>query len=1095
MPGKKRVQTYDVISDDNDDDPGMTKSYSQVLNVSQDKRRVRTVQEAMDRPQTPSEVQPAGASSREEEEFPSHWEPTLDPAMDTDNNPDSDIDHEPMASEHVIVTSLPRKQRSSDDPLQIWLGDSARDGYRAEYLDEDLRREGRGNAATYQCACKSGRTREYRCESCSGHYMFCEECCLDAHRNLPLHFIQKWNGQFFSRVSLRNMGLTVRLGHEDGTSCGLRKSGHAKFAVIHTNGIHRVNIEYCDCLQKAPHRQQLLRYGWYPSTVDIPHTACTEEVLCQYSALTSKTEISGHGFYQSLELLTDLLGLDVPPSRYKVFLRTVRQHGHIRLMKEAGRGNVANGLETTRPGELAVSCPACPQPGINLPSGWEDADDSCKLKNRDRGQGKQSEDIELHNGLAYFVKTEPYLKHVRQYASQKDISTCSGFRAMETVNSKFTNGLRATGVGMVMCARHEFIRALGVGDLQNGERNCNMDYLFFLVLAPLLLLMVVISYDIACQWKVNLFTRMDNLPPEMQVSLVALVNALVFCVPKFHAPGHGEICAVLHSLNLMLGAGRTDGEGIEHGWSEINLASNSTKEMTLGFRHDTLDLLFTWHNLHKYYTLGTILRRRLLVALDMRSIQRDALDLFNDSIDSKDREAWSNMRDVWEKDHKKLNPYLPSRPSISEADVRARLVQKEKELLVLPHDISPSVFIRMAMSIEDKQRRIRADLQRLRELTAEERTQVELRRTNLYREIEKLREVQNVYMPGISALMAASDGDRQSSAEDIKLTLPSALDQEKRKICTHSIDEVECELRNAQCYTSLDRVRSLLQTRYHFTIHRSLNIRGQRATTRAVKLVQDYERKLQAERTKYEESYDALVSLKGPGLWQQSLKPLLKKDLRALQEPEGEEGMSKKRADEIQRGLGEGQRTVSWIWTTSDSTNWESGKESREGIQIEWLKACARTKRWEEEVELLKEEMRRVRVFLEHRAQWWEARAVIEPLPVSEPPSRGHQTAEEDGNAPETFITSAILARQALTEGVRAHALQQADQQRRLRDKFTRLWEKKWSAEEAMLSLALNEHPDIDSDVDAGELSEGESGPAGDADADDAKREDTDMIT
>lgn len=29
------------------------------------------------------------------------------------------------------------------------------------------------------------------------------------------------------------------------------------------------------------------------------------------------------------------------------------------------------GVEATKPGELALVCPACPQPGRNLPDGWE----------------------------------------------------------------------------------------------------------------------------------------------------------------------------------------------------------------------------------------------------------------------------------------------------------------------------------------------------------------------------------------------------------------------------------------------------------------------------------------------------------------------------------------------------------------------------------------------------------------------------------------------------------------------------------------------------------------------------------------------------
>lgn len=44
------------------------------------------------------------------------------------------------------------------------------------------------------------------------------------------------------------------------------------------------------------------------------------------------------------------------------------------MMKRGGRGNIENGLYTTAPGELAVLCPACPHPDINLPDNWEDVE-------------------------------------------------------------------------------------------------------------------------------------------------------------------------------------------------------------------------------------------------------------------------------------------------------------------------------------------------------------------------------------------------------------------------------------------------------------------------------------------------------------------------------------------------------------------------------------------------------------------------------------------------------------------------------------------------------------------------------------------------
>ena len=54
----------------------------------------------------------------------------------------------------------------------------------------------------------------------------------------------------------------------------------------------------------------------------------------------------------------------------------VRQFRHIKLLKRAGRANERDGIRATKPGGLAVVCPACPQPDVNLPSDWRDAEAS-----------------------------------------------------------------------------------------------------------------------------------------------------------------------------------------------------------------------------------------------------------------------------------------------------------------------------------------------------------------------------------------------------------------------------------------------------------------------------------------------------------------------------------------------------------------------------------------------------------------------------------------------------------------------------------------------------------------------------------------------
>jgi hypothetical protein len=49
----------------------------------------------------------------------------------------------------------------------------------------------------------------------------------------------------------------------------------------------------------------------------------------------------------------------------------VREWRNLKMLKRGGRGHELSGVEGTKSGELALTCPACPQPNINLPQGWE----------------------------------------------------------------------------------------------------------------------------------------------------------------------------------------------------------------------------------------------------------------------------------------------------------------------------------------------------------------------------------------------------------------------------------------------------------------------------------------------------------------------------------------------------------------------------------------------------------------------------------------------------------------------------------------------------------------------------------------------------
>ncbi len=114
--------------------------------------------------------------------------------------------------------------------------------------------------------------------------------------------------------------------------------------------------------------------------------------------------------------------------------------------------------------------------------------DACfRLKRRDVSSTEK--DPILGSGWGYFVEDTGFQQVLQGYGDQDEvsptcrfyvtlsnlqtrcqISTCSGFAAMTQANIKYAKGYSASGVGVVICSRHEFMLANGVGDTQLGEK-------------------------------------------------------------------------------------------------------------------------------------------------------------------------------------------------------------------------------------------------------------------------------------------------------------------------------------------------------------------------------------------------------------------------------------------------------------------------------------------------------------------------------------------------------------------------------------------------------------------------------------------------
>ncbi len=163
--------------------------------------------------------------------------------------------------------------------------------------------------------------------------------------------------------------------------CANPRPAASDFCVIDVNGHHNVSLNFCACDHAGAAGtmyEQLLRRDLFPSTVVDPNTVYTFRLLEHYHIQSLQGKMSMYDYYESLERMTDNTGTKTLQDRYKSFMRVVAQWRYLKRLKRAGRAHDPSGVAGTKPGELAVPCPACPHPDINLPPNWEDVSDDLQ---------------------------------------------------------------------------------------------------------------------------------------------------------------------------------------------------------------------------------------------------------------------------------------------------------------------------------------------------------------------------------------------------------------------------------------------------------------------------------------------------------------------------------------------------------------------------------------------------------------------------------------------------------------------------------------------------------------------------------------------
>ena len=184
---------------------------------------------------------------------------------------------------------------------------------------------------------------------------------------------------------------------------------------------------------------------------------------------------------------------------------------------------------------------------------------------------------------------------------------------------------------------------------------------------------VLVSYDIGCQWSKHLETRLSQYSAStLQLSSLAYWRVVV---PKFHLAGHGKNCQLKFNINFTKGAARMTGEMIESGWAQSGSMAIWTRENGPFARRAILDdhwnsenwrklrRLREWTTKHGHnllcslLLLGTSLLKNLQKSLTWSITQRAIADNASRRLPSETLTDWSRMRQDFDRDRTKPNPY------------------------------------------------------------------------------------------------------------------------------------------------------------------------------------------------------------------------------------------------------------------------------------------------------------------------------------------------------------------------------------------------------------------------------------------------------
>ncbi|KAF9045096.1 hypothetical protein BJ165DRAFT_1346802 [Panaeolus papilionaceus] len=848
-------------------------------------------------------------------------------------------------------------------------------------------------------SCSNNHVARWRCRDCIPSYAQCRSCIRQHHLHNPLHHIECWTGTHFRHAALWEVGVYIVVPHHDckrnarpeqsddedeqpdiaaafdRTEPDVRQPP-TLMRIVHTNGFHRVRVLTCRCHGSDMEVQDLVACHLMPTSFDSIRTLFTTHILDFARLANLELYASAYQVNELLCRLTQSLGWTMTDSLYHELRRMLRIHRWMKKLKWASFCHSGHPLKPAA-GQFTIFCPACPQPGINLPDNWETdadnyiyarsfvADGNFKAKHLAHASGGM--DAALYDGAGVMPNYEEYHAHISSVVEQKTVTPCDNtFRAIESamLASKVCD---ITGVVAVACARHGFYAPNALTDLVRGEQQKNVDYAFVKALALSNVHQkqkVTIMYDIACQYFIHLRTRIDPMLAKHQLEGLSIDRA----IGLFHVHAHNDKCYFQYSPTFIPGLGRTVGEILESNWFRMNKGSKTFRSATKPARAEGLDDHASNNNFRKMMNMAETLTRYYVEALQAYWEHKQIFEEVSQT-GKEHVQKWTEQIEHVEANRVKD----PTLMDIYGADTIKAGIDLPADAQTDPSNLPPlDRYISFALMIEEKQIVLRTLVSQTGSNPTEpQTTHIEKERQNLITLLSKLRELEGAIhivnptaqggsvFPSKSTIGVSASEHPPSThfPEHTILFFPSNGNMHS------SAAPVELKFRCRQAHTYLNQVRDLVVEK---SLQYSHVIRGQSSSkilTRARGKVQDLGQQLDMRSRLYQNTRAKFEVLKADDHILAVYQPLTAADTEAstiLISPNA-------------RGSTKVAEKLSWIWRARVMARAPTDKVV-EVIRVHWLCARALYFRWHEEYNIVLTEMAStVRYFLHCHRYWSDA--------------------------------------------------------------------------------------------------------------------------